>query len=88
MSLRVSMSTPLNSACSGLMYAGVPMNCSNGGEEGLVGQPALASPWRCRSRSPSAPAPVVHGDQDVRRFEVAVDDAFLMGVLDGLADLR
>jgi hypothetical protein len=29
MSVRVSISRPLNSACSGLMYAGVPMNCSN-----------------------------------------------------------
>ncbi len=27
MSLRVSMSIPIGSACSGDMYAGVPMNC-------------------------------------------------------------
>ena len=30
---------------------------------------------------------VVQRDQDVRRLEVAVDDAFLMGVLHGLADV-
>jgi len=29
MSLRVSMSNPLILACSGLIYAGVPMNCSS-----------------------------------------------------------
>ena len=29
MSLRVSISSVLISACSGLMYAGVPINCSN-----------------------------------------------------------
>ena len=31
---------------------------------------------------------VVFGHQHVRGLEVAVDDAFLMGVLDGLADVR
>ncbi len=31
---------------------------------------------------------VVFGDQDVRRLEVAVDDALAVGVLDGLADLN
>ena len=29
---------------------------------------------------------VVEGDQDVRRLQVAVDDALLVGVLHGLAD--
>ena len=29
MSLRVSTSMPLRSACSGLMYAGVPTKCPN-----------------------------------------------------------
>ena len=28
MSVRVSMSRLVRTACSGLMYAGVPMNCS------------------------------------------------------------
>jgi hypothetical protein len=30
---------------------------------------------------------VVEGDEDVRGLDVAVDDALLVGVLDGLADL-
>ena len=30
---------------------------------------------------------VLHGNQDIRRFEVAMDDALLMRVLHGLADL-
>ena len=31
---------------------------------------------------------VVQGHQDVRRFDVPVDDPFLVGVLDGVADLN
>jgi hypothetical protein len=30
---------------------------------------------------------IVYGNEDVRGFEIAVDDAFLVRVLDGLADL-
>ena len=41
MSLRVSTSTADSSACSGLMYKGVPIELGEAGEERLVGQ-ALA----------------------------------------------
>ena len=50
MSLRVSMSRPLNSACSGDMYSGVPIICCELREQRLVGQPLRRSPWRRRSR--------------------------------------
>ena len=47
---------PIISACSGLMYAGVPIICRCSVNSVFVGQLAVASPWRCRSRSPSARA--------------------------------
>ena len=39
MSVRVSMSSPDISACSGLMYAGVPIACPNAVNERLLRQP-------------------------------------------------
>src|SRR5204862_3232017 len=60
------------------------------GEERLVGEPSLRGlgdpeindhghPWR---------AGIMEGHQDVRRLQVPMDDAFLMGVLNRLADLN
>ena len=46
---------------------------------------ALATP---KSITLGTGAVVVLGDEDVRGLEVAVDDALLVGVLDGLADRR
>ena len=88
MSLRVSTSRLVSSACSGLMYSGVPINWPK------LGEAASCSVSRWRDRLGDAevdhlrhrPA-VLHGDQDVRRLDVAVDDALLVGVLDRLADL-
>ena len=70
------------------MYAGVPMNGPNCGEERLVGQPlaamALATP---KSMTLGTGPPSCIGDEDVRGLEVAVDDALLVRVLDALAEL-
>ena len=41
---------PLMSACSGLMYSGVPMNWPKPGEDRLVRQSSGPWPWRRRSR--------------------------------------
>ena len=41
MSLRVSTSSPLTSACSGLMYTGVPTSCAEPVVKRRVGQPLL-----------------------------------------------
>ena len=67
---------------------GVPMNCSNAVK-------SVLSVSRCSVRFGDAEIDdlrhghaVVQGHQDVRRLDVAVDDALLMRVLDGLADLR
>ena len=38
MSLRVSTSRPDSSACSGLMYSGVPTSWREAGEERLLGE--------------------------------------------------
>ena len=88
MSLRVSMSS---AAHLGLLRAHVGRRADElleGGEEGLVGQRwpavALAMP---KSMTLGTGMPSWSGDQDVRRLEVAVDDALLVGVLDGVADL-
>ena len=46
------------------------------GEQRLLGQLLRRSPWRCRSRSPSAPAGRrAASTRTLRRLEVAVDDA-------------
>ena len=86
MSDRVSTSSWLNWACSGLMYSGVPTTAPKPvtSVRSVSGWPAaLATP---KSITLGTGLVVVPGDQDVRRLEVAVDDALLVGVLDGLAD--
>src|SRR5437899_94826 len=89
MSLRVSTSTLVTSACSGLMYAGVPRNCSKAVKTVLSvsrwSVVALAMPkvdhfGHCHA--------VVNGDQNVRWFDVPVDDPFLVSVLDCVANLH
>ena len=87
MSLRVSMSSPLISACSGLMYSGVPIICAKRGEQRLVGQLLAGRLGDAEVDDLRHRRAVVQRHQDVRRLEVAVDDALLVGVLHGLADL-
>src|ERR1019366_2032598 len=60
-----------------------------GSEEGLVGQ---SLPCRCFGDAEvndlgRGRATLLQGDQDIRRLDVAVDDAFLVRVLNGAADL-
>ena len=84
---RVSMSRLFSSACSGLMYSGVPTTAPNPVTSvcSVSGCPAaLATP---KSITFDDRLAVVRGDQDVRRLEVPVDDPLLVGVLDRLADL-
>ena len=87
MSLRVSTSSPLSSACSGLMYSGVPTIWAKPVNSVLsvsCWPIALATP---KSITLATGTAVVQRDQDVGRLEVAVDDPLLVGVLDRLADL-
>ena len=63
------------------------MNCSNCGEDRLVGQPAFRRLGDAEINHLGHRHAVVQRDQDVRGLDVAVDDALLMRVLDGLADL-
>ena len=88
MSLRVSMSRPLS---LGLFRTHVGRRADEllkGGEERLVRQTlalvALAMP---KSMILGIGAPSCDGHEDVRGLEVAMDDALLVGVLDGLANL-
>ena len=86
MSLRVSTSSRLISACSGLMYSGVPISCAK-----PVNSVFSVSCWPDRLGHAEVDhlghrRAVVQRDQDVGGLEVAVDDPFLMGVLHGLAD--
>src|SRR6266567_915438 len=58
------------------------------GEDGLLGQFHLGGFGDAEINDLGHRHAVVDGDQDVRRLEVAVNDAFLVSVLDGLADLH
>ena len=86
MSLRVSTSSPLISACSGLMYSGVPTICAKLREQRLLGQLLAGRLGDAEVDHLGHRHAVVQRDQDVRRLEVAVDDPLLMRVLDRLAD--
>ena len=70
------------------MYSGVPIswNCVNWSVFSVsLAFVALAMP---KSMTFASGFAVVQRDQDVRGLEVAVDDALLVGVLDGVANLR
>src|SRR5579871_1660944 len=87
MSLRVSTSSPLICACSGLMYAGVPMSCELG-KQGALGEPLVDGLGDAEVDHLRHRFIVVHGDQHVTGLQVAVDDPFLVGVLQRGADLN
>jgi hypothetical protein len=63
------------------------MNCSNAGEQRLVGEAPLGGLGDAEVDHLGHGHAVVQRDEDVRRLDVAVDDALLVGVLDGVADL-
>ena len=63
------------------------MNCCELREERLVGQPAFRRLGDAEIDHLRHRHAVVQRDEDVRGLDVAVDDALLMRVLDGLADL-
>ena len=80
------MSSWFSSACSGDMYSSVPMIAPNS-----VKSVRSVSRWPVALATPKSITfghrlAVVEGDQDVRRLDVAVDDALLVRVLDRLAD--
>ena len=86
MSVRVSMSVLSSPACSGLMYMGVPMIWPwPVFATALDSSPltALAIP---KSMILGIGPPPSRRDQYVRRFDVAVNDSFLMGVLNRLTN--
>ena len=60
-----------------------------GGEQGFVREPLIVRGLgQAEINHLGHRHVVVLRDENVRRFEVAMDDAFLVRVLDGLADLR
>ena len=69
------------------MYSGVPIICAKLGEQRLLGQLLPGGLGDAEVDDLGHRPAVVQRDQDVRRLEVAVDDALLMGVLHGLADV-
>ena len=70
----------------GDMYTGVPTICAEFRVERLLGQLLTDRLGHAEVDDLGHRLAVVDRDQDVRRLEVAVDDAFLMGMLHGLAD--
>ena len=85
MSVRVSISIDVGSACSGDMYVGVPTMA-----------PVSPRLWSVKSNSVALATPksislrrrpaVDLGHHHIARLQVAVDDPFLVGVLHGVAD--
>ena len=89
MSLRVSTSSALISACSGLMYS---QRADHRGRT-AVNSVCSVSRWSIALATPKSITlgtglPSCKRDQHVGRLDVAVDDPFLVGVLDRLADRR
>ena len=87
MSERVSISRLDPSACSGLVYAGVPTkawNAVNTVFSVSFRAVALAIP---KSMTLGTGGSVVQAHQDVGGLDVPMDDPFLVGVLDRLTDL-
>ena len=63
------------------------MNCSKFGVKGLVGEASFRGLGNAKVNDLGHRHAIVEGDENVRGFDVAMDDAFLMGVLNGLANL-
>jgi hypothetical protein len=80
MSVRVSMSRA-PSACSGLMYSGVPINHPGLGEYRLFGELLFGSLGQTEVDDLRYRRPIALHHQDVGRLQVAVNDAFLVRVL-------
>ena len=70
----------------GDMYWGVPRT-GRGGGRGVAGEWALEGLGDAEVDDFGGPHAVLGGDEDIGGLEVAMDDAFLMGVLDGHATL-
>ena len=87
MSLRVSMSSPLISACSGLMYSGVPIICRKLREQRLFGQSLIGRLGDAEVDDLGNGLAVVQRHQHVGRFEIAMNDSLLMRVLHRLANV-
>ena len=87
MSVRVSMSSPLISACSGLMYSGVPMKLPNSVKSVCSVSCCVVALAMPKSMTFGTGLPSCTRDEDVRGLQVAVDDALLVRVLDAVADL-
>ena len=68
------------------MYAGVPIAWPNWVTKVLLGEPLAGGLGDAEVDDLGDGPAVCLGDQDVRGLEVAVDDALLVGVLDGAAD--
>ena len=89
MSLRVSMSSPLNLGLFGTHVGGRADELLEGGKEGLVRQTLAAGGLGdAKINDLGHRHAIMVGHQDVGWLDVAMNDAFLVGVLDGLADLN
>ena len=86
MSLRVSMSSWLKLGLLGAHVLDVPMIWPNSVNIVCLGQPLGGRLGHAEVDDLGHRLAVVFGHQHVRGLDVAVDDAFLMGVLDRLAD--
>ena len=58
-----------------------------GGKERLIGQSSLGGFGDAKVNDLGYRHAVVQGDEDIRGFDVAMDDALLVSMLDGVADL-
>ena len=87
MSLRVSMSSPLISACSGTHVSRRANELVQLRVNRLVRQPAFRRLGDAEINHLRHRHAVVQRDEDVRRLDVAMNDPLLVRVLNGLANL-
>ena len=86
MSLRVSTPSGLSSACSGLMYKGVPIICVKAVCSDMFGKLLVHRFGNSEIDDLGRGLAVFDRHQHVGRLQVAVNDSFLMGMLHRLAD--
>jgi len=81
MARRVSISTPVESACSERMYPGAH-NRSGPREQGFGRQPLRGGLGQAKIYDPRQRLPVHFAYQNIGWFQIAMDDGFLVGMLD------
>ena len=82
------MSTPPSSACSGLIYSGVPTKPRDRRVQRVLGERLTYGLGDAEVDDFWHGAVILHRHEDVGRFQISVDDSFLMRMLHAFTDLQ